>query len=96
VVCLLNALCAVRGKCVFDKFASFRRQWATQALVAYAIVYIKPGSAMYSFAMPTGGLLVHALMFGRDRKLCTGGILLVMAACAWAALASGPPRWPHY
>ena len=90
VVCLLSVLCAVRGKRVIDKFASFRRQWATQALVAYAIVYIKPGSAMHSFAMPAGGLLVHALMFGRDRKLCTGGILLVMAACAWAPLK---PRW---
>ena len=103
VICLLNTLCAVRGKSVFDKFASFRRQWATQALVAYAIVYIKPGSAMYSFAMPAGGLLVHALMFGRDRKLCTGGILLVMAACAWAthglsgtAKSSRVPRLPPH
>jgi hypothetical protein len=78
-----------------DNFASWRRQLLTQVALSYLIVYVKPNSEGYKYAMPVGGLMAHALLFDRERKLCTGGVLLVAMACAWLrppAPLPPPPR----
>jgi hypothetical protein len=88
---LLNTLCALACKKhgVIVRFASLQRQWLTQVLLAYAVVFIKPGSFMYKFAMPVGGVLAHLMMFDRERRLCTGGVLLVAAVWVVYGLISG-------
>lgn len=90
VLHVINCVARVCGKKpVFSRFAPLARAHLTQMALCYGVVYIKPNSTAYAVAVPVGGLLCHSLMFDQERKLCTGGVLLLLLSWAVYGFISG-------